>query len=70
MMIGVQSFGGGSATLYLIRRVAVERHGWIASRATRPHALGETGEKTGRTGGFESLRRGAAKYVAVVEIAS
>src|SRR5262245_38892185 len=26
-MIGMQSFGGGSATLYLIRRVAVERHG-------------------------------------------
>jgi chromate transporter len=25
----MQSFGGGSATLYLIRRVAVERHGWI-----------------------------------------
>ena len=28
-VIGVQSFGGGSATLYLIRRVAVERHAWI-----------------------------------------
>jgi len=27
--IGVQSFGGGSATLYLIRRAAVERHGWL-----------------------------------------
>jgi chromate transporter len=27
--IGVQSFGGGSATLYLIRRVAVERHQWL-----------------------------------------
>ena len=27
--IGVQSFGGGSATLYLIRQVAVERHRWI-----------------------------------------
>lgn len=27
--IGMQSFGGGSATLYLIRRVAVERHHWI-----------------------------------------
>jgi chromate transporter len=27
--IGAQSFGGGSATLYLIRRVAVERHGWL-----------------------------------------
>lgn len=29
-VIGAQSFGGGSATLYLIRRVAVERHGWIS----------------------------------------
>jgi chromate transporter len=29
MGIGVQSFGGGSATLYLIRRTAVERHGWL-----------------------------------------
>ena len=28
-VIGAQSFGGGSATLYLIRRVAVERHGWL-----------------------------------------
>src|SRR5262245_38951506 len=28
-IIGAQSFGGGSATLYLIRRVAVERHGWL-----------------------------------------
>src|SRR6516162_4360551 len=28
-MIGMQSFGGGSATLYLMRRVAVERYGWI-----------------------------------------
>src|SRR5437016_7056601 len=27
--IGAQSFGGGSATLYLIRRVAVERYGWL-----------------------------------------
>jgi chromate transporter len=29
VVIGAQSFGGGSATLYLIRRVAVERHGWL-----------------------------------------
>jgi chromate transporter len=29
IVIGVQSFGGGSATLYLIRRVAVERYGWL-----------------------------------------
>ncbi|PYS51696.1 MAG: hypothetical protein DMG13_18190 [Acidobacteria bacterium] len=28
-VIGAQSFGGGSATLYLIRREAVERHGWL-----------------------------------------
>ena len=28
-LIGVQSFGGGSATLYLIRRVCVEQHGWL-----------------------------------------
>ena len=28
-VIGAQSFGGGSATLYLIRRVAVERKHWI-----------------------------------------
>ena len=28
--IGLQSFGGGAATLYLIRREAVERHGWLS----------------------------------------
>jgi chromate transporter len=28
--VGAQSFGGGSATLYLIRRVAVERYHWIS----------------------------------------
>ena len=28
-VVGAQSFGGGSATLYLIRRVAVEQHAWI-----------------------------------------
>src|SRR5438874_10810837 len=28
-LIGAQSFGGGSATLYLIRRETVERHGWL-----------------------------------------
>jgi chromate transporter len=28
--IGVQSFGGGSTTLYLMRREMVERHGWIS----------------------------------------
>ena len=27
--IGLQSFGGGAATLYLIRREAVERRGWL-----------------------------------------
>jgi chromate transporter len=28
-VVGAQSFGGGSATLFLIRRVAVERYAWI-----------------------------------------
>ena len=28
-MIGAQSFGGGSATLFLIRRTAIERYAWI-----------------------------------------
>jgi chromate transporter len=28
-VIGAQSFGGGSATLYLIRRVSVERYGFL-----------------------------------------
>jgi chromate transporter len=28
--VGAQSFGGGSATLYLIRRAAVERYRWIS----------------------------------------
>ncbi|MBA3946967.1 MAG: chromate transporter [Herpetosiphonaceae bacterium] len=27
--LGLQSFGGGAATLYLIRQAVVERHGWI-----------------------------------------
>ncbi|HEU5102348.1 MAG TPA: chromate transporter [Roseiflexaceae bacterium] len=27
--IGIQSFGGGAATLYLIRRAAVEQHAWL-----------------------------------------
>jgi len=30
LSIGLQSFGGGSATLYLIRRAAVEQYGWIS----------------------------------------
>jgi chromate transporter len=30
--IGIQSFGGGAATLYLIRRTAVERHGWLTDQ--------------------------------------
>ncbi len=29
-VIGIQSFGGGSATLYLIRQVAVEQHEWLS----------------------------------------
>ena len=28
-VVGVQSFGGGSATLYLIRRVTVEQQRWL-----------------------------------------
>ena len=28
--IGAQSFGGGSSTLFLIRRIIVERHGWVS----------------------------------------
>src|ERR1700712_3523968 len=28
--VGLQSFGGGAATLYLIRREAVERHHWVS----------------------------------------
>jgi chromate transporter len=28
-VVGIQSFGGGTATLYLIRRVAVERYAWL-----------------------------------------
>src|SRR3982751_4034895 len=28
--IGIQSFGGGAATLYLIRREVVERRGWLS----------------------------------------
>ena len=31
IVIGVQSFGGGSATLYLIRQVAVERQQWLTA---------------------------------------
>ncbi|MFL5803676.1 MAG: chromate transporter [Roseiflexaceae bacterium] len=30
LAIGAQSFGGGNATLYLIRRAVVERRGWFA----------------------------------------
>ena len=29
-LIGVQSFGGGSATLFLIRRVSVEQYQWLS----------------------------------------
>jgi chromate transporter len=32
MNIGMQSFGGGAATLYLIRREAVERRGWLSDQ--------------------------------------
>ena len=29
LSLGIQSFGGGAATLALIRRAVVERHGWM-----------------------------------------
>lgn len=29
-MIGLQSFGGGTATLFLIRQTSVERYGWLS----------------------------------------
>ncbi len=30
--IGTQSVGGGTSTLFMIRRILVERHGWISLR--------------------------------------
>lgn len=30
LALGLQSFGGGAATLYLIRRAVVERHRWVS----------------------------------------
>lgn len=40
IMLGLQSFGGGTATLFLIRRAAVERYGWLsAEEFTRDWAL-------------------------------
>lgn len=39
-LLGVQSFGGGMATLYLIRRATVERYQWLtAAEFTRDWAL-------------------------------
>jgi chromate transporter len=39
-LIGLQSFGGGTATLFLIRRTAVERHHWLSPEDfTRDWAL-------------------------------
>lgn len=38
--LGLQSFGGGAATLYLIRRAVVEEQGWItAEEFTRDWAI-------------------------------
>lgn len=38
--LGLQSFGGGMATLYMIRRAVVNHHGWLtASEFTRDWAL-------------------------------
>ena len=40
LLIGLQSFGGGTTTLALIRRAVVERHGWLAeAEFTRYWAL-------------------------------
>jgi len=40
LSLGLQSFGGGTATLALIRRAAVETHGWLtADEFTREWAL-------------------------------
>lgn len=40
LALGVQSFGGGTATLYLIRRAVVERHGWLSDEEfTRDWAI-------------------------------
>ncbi len=33
LLLGLQSFGGGAATLFLIRRTVVERYGWISAEA-------------------------------------
>lgn len=30
LALGTQSFGGGAATLYLIRRAVVDQHGWLS----------------------------------------
>jgi chromate transporter len=39
-LIGIQSFGGGSATLLLIRRAVVDKHGWLTEEEfTRYFAL-------------------------------
>lgn len=39
-LLGLQSFGGGMATLYLIRRAAVDQHGWFtAEEFSRDWAL-------------------------------
>lgn len=39
-MLGVQSFGGGMATLYLIQRTAVDKYGWLtAEEFARDFAL-------------------------------
>ena len=40
LALGIQSFGGGAATLYLIRREVVEKRGWISdAEFTRDWAL-------------------------------
>jgi chromate transporter len=33
IVVGTQSVGGGTSTLFLIRRLVVERHQWVSTRA-------------------------------------
>lgn len=40
LRLGLQSFGGGTATLFLIRRAVVERYGWMSgAELTRAWAI-------------------------------
>lgn len=42
LSLGVQSFGGGTATLFMIRRAVVEQHGWLTEEEfTRDWAISQ-----------------------------